>query len=441
MEIEICTIGGYEQVGKNMTAVRIDNEVIIIDMGIYLPAIINYEGEDWHTLSANQMIDYGALPNDNIIKEWIRDVKAIILGHCHLDHIAGVPYLSAKYRAPIYGTPFTIEVLKTILDDENIILPNKMVAMLSGKKVKISKNIEFEFVNVTHSTLQTVMIAIHTLKGTILYANDFKLDNHPVLGKKPDYLKLKDIGKNGVLCLIVESLYPEKDMKTPSEKVARELIKDVLLGVDNKGKAIFVATFASHLARIRSAIDFGKSLNRRVVLLGRSMGKYVSSAEHVQLIEYSKEAQICGYSNQIKATLRDIDRNRGKYLVVCTGSQGEPSSILDKLINKQLPFRFKEGDHVIFSCKTIPSPLNITNRQALEDALKKEKVRLFLDIHQSGHAAREDLRDFINLVKPKNIIPAHGELHMEQALENLAKEMGYHDSQIHVMGNGKRLIL
>src|SRR3989338_4721442 len=315
MEIEICTIGGYEQVGKNMTAIKVDDEVIIIDMGIYLPAIINYEGEDWHTLSSAQMISLGSIPDDRVIEDWQKKVKAIILGHCHLDHIAGVPYLAAKYRASIYGTPFTLEVLKTILDDEKISLPNKLKPVNTGRIVNISKNISIEFINVTHSTLQTAMIAIHTPKGIIIYANDFKFDNHHVLGKKPDYERLKELGKRGVLCLIVESLYADKDMKTPSEKVARELLKDVLLGVDNKGKAVFVATFASHLARIRSAIDFGKKMNRKVVMLGRSMGKYVSSAEHANLIQFSKEAEIAGYKGQIGKILKHVNAHREKYLV------------------------------------------------------------------------------------------------------------------------------
>lgn len=442
MEIEICTVGGFQEVGKNMTAIRVGDEVIIIDMGIYLPAIINYEGEDWHTLSSAQMIGLGAIPDDREIEAWQKNVKAIVLGHCHLDHIAGVPYLASKYRASIYGTPFTLEVLKTILDDEKVNLANKLKPVHTGKKIEITKNISIELINVTHSTLQSAMIAVHTPRGIILYANDFKFDNHPVLGKKPDYERLTELGNEGVLCLIVESLYAEKDMKTPSEKVARELLKDVLLGVDNKGKAVFVATFASHLARLRSAIDFGKKMNRKVVFLGRSMGKYISSAEHVNLVQFSKEAEIAGYKGQISRILKNVNAHRDKYLVICTGSQGEPGSILDKLIKKQLPFNFKEGDHVVFSCKTIPSPLNIENRANLEGALKKEKVRLFLDIHQSGHAAREDLRDFINMVKPQNIIPAHGEEHMEEALARLAEEMGFEENtQIHLMKNGDKIKL
>ena len=440
MALEICTVGGYKEVGKNMTALKIDDEVILIDMGIFLPALIDYEGEDYRHLSSDQLIHLGAIPNDHVIHDWKKDVKAILIGHCHLDHLAAVPYLAAKYRAPIVGTPFTIEVLKTLLKDESTRLPNKLRAINPNSSLKVSDNISVEMINVTHSTLQATMIAVHTKYGVILYANDFKFDNHPVVGDKPNYKMLKDIGKKGVLCLIVESLYSTRDMKTPSEKVARELLKDVMLGVDNEGHAIFVTTFASHLARIKSIIEFSKKLNRKIVFLGRSMAKYIKSAENVKIINYSKEGKIFAYRSQAEKALKHVEKNRGEYVVVCTGSQGEPSSILDKIVNGQLRFKFKEGDHVIFSCKTIPAELNIANREILESKLRMNKVRIFKDIHVSGHASREDLRDFIDMVKPRHIIPAHGEDFMKEALSKLCEEIGYKIGEsVHIMNDGERL--
>ncbi|MDP2946797.1 MAG: MBL fold metallo-hydrolase, partial [Nanoarchaeota archaeon] len=258
MEIEICTVSGYTEVGKNMTAIRIDDEVIICDIGIFLPPIIGYEGEDHRHLSADQMINLGAIPNDSVIAEWKGKVKAIVLGHCHLDHIAGIQYLAAKYRAPIIGSPFTTEVLKSILRDDDIKLPNKIRILNLNSKIKISKNITIELIEITHSTPQSCMIAIHTPKGIVLYACDFKFDSTPTMGNKADFKKLREIGKEGVLVLICESLYSMRDMKTPSEKVARELLKEVMLGVDTRGKAVFVTTFASHIARIKSTIEFAK---------------------------------------------------------------------------------------------------------------------------------------------------------------------------------------
>ncbi len=285
------------------------------------------------------------------------------------------------------------------------------------------------------------MTCIHTPEGYIIYSNDFKFDNSPVLGDKPNYKRLEEIGKSGKLrVLIVECLYATKDMKTPSEKVARELLQDVLLGVENKGKAIYVTTFASHIPRIRSIIDCGKKMKRKVVILGRSMGRYIRAAESVGLVKFSKEAHIVSYKGEMNKAFAEISKNPGKYLIVGTGNQGEPNSILDKLLRGNIfPFSFKEGDHVIFSCKTIPHPLNLANRKVIEEKLKKSKVRIFTEIHVSGHAAREDLRDFITMVKPDNIIPSHGNQLMAKALGELAEEIGYKIGEnVHILTDGNR---
>src|SRR3989344_7212478 len=190
--IEVCSIGGYSEVGKNMTALKIDNEVVIFDMGIFLPAIINYEeeGNDRSNLDREGMIKLGAAPDDSVIDDWKDQVKAILVGHCHLDHIAAIPFLADRYKAPIYGTPFTIEVIKQTLYDEHSKISNPLKVVNVNSKIKISDNISVEFINMTHSTLQTSIIVIHCKYGTIIYANDFKFDNHQVLGKKPDMDRL-----------------------------------------------------------------------------------------------------------------------------------------------------------------------------------------------------------------------------------------------------------
>lgn len=441
MEIEVCTVGGYNEVGKNMTAIRIDDEVVICDMGIFLPPIIGYEGEDYKHLSTDQMINLGAVANDSVISDWKKNVKAIVLGHCHLDHIAGIPYLAAKYRAPIIGSPFTIEVLKSILREDNISLPNKIKVLNLNSKIKISKNITIELISITHSTPQSSMVAIHTPKGIVLYACDFKFDSTPTMGDKVDFKKLREIGKEGVIALICESLYSMRDMKTPSEKVARELLKEVMLGVDNRGKVVFVTTFASHIARIKSAIEFAKKLNRQPLFLGRSMAKYIKAAENIKLVNFSKEGKISGFRKQSERLLKQVEKEREKYVVICTGSQGEPGSILDKIVRGDLDFKFSEGDIVIFSCKTIPTEINQANRKALEEALKAKKVRIFIEIHVSGHSSREDLRDLIKMVKPKNIIPAHGEASMTSAFAELAEEEGYKTGEnVFIMRNGQKII-
>ncbi|MEK6974282.1 MAG: RNase J family beta-CASP ribonuclease [Nanoarchaeota archaeon] len=438
MSIEFFAIGGFEEVGKNMCALKIDSDVIILDMGLFIPRLLDIEEENSakEYLTRERLIKLGAVADDSVLDNYKDNVKAIIIGHCHLDHSGAAPYLAPRYRCPIYGSPFTIEVLKNTLNDDHIKIPNELRAINPGSWFNLTKDISIEFINITHSTIQTVVVAISTKYGIVVYANDFKLDNHPVVGKKPDYPRLKALGDSKkVLALISDALYASEEKKTPSEKVAREMLSDVLLGTDNKGHAILVTTFASHIARLKSIIDLGQELDRKVVFMGRSLKKYVNSAENLKLVYFKNKIKLLPYRNQIKKALKIIEKNRGKYLIACTGNQGEPNSVLVRIANGEYAFKFIPEDHVIFSSRTIPAPENIENRAKLETNLKNKKVRIFKDIHVSGHAAKEDLRDFIDILKPKHIIPIQGTLEILEGLSKLAEEMGYKDENIHLLND------
>lgn len=440
MNIDICTVGGYNEVGKNMTAVKIGNESIILDMGFYLPAIIDFEeeGGDRTRIGPQHLIDIGAIPNDTVISSWKPSVKAIIPSHAHLDHIGAIPTLASKYKCPVLGTPYTIKVLKNMMKDDRMRIKNQIKPMPPNSSYKISPDIEVEFINMTHSTLQTAMIAVHTKRGTIIYANDFKFDDHPVVGKKPNYKRLKEIGKGNVIALIVDSIYAGADRKTPSEKVARELLKDVMLGTNNSNNGMIATCFASHIARLRSIVDFGEKLGRRVIFLGRSLSKYVKAAESLNLVNFSN-VEVVGFASQVKRHIPKINKKYKKYLVVCTGGQGEPGAVLTRMSTGSIPFNFHSGDQVLFSNKVIPVGINIAARQELEARLKQKKVRIFKDLHTSGHCSREDLRDLIEMVKPQHIIPAHGNLTMRSALMDLGIDMGYSQKNIHLVRNGLKI--
>jgi ribonuclease J len=424
--IDIYAVGGYDDVGKNSTAINVDGEVILIDLGVHLENYIKLtEDEDLIKISPEKLMDVGAVPNISVLNGIKENVKAIVISHAHLDHLGAVPYIAEKFKAPIIGTPFTVEVIKSILKDDKIRIPNEIKTLTSNSSIKISENIILEFIHITHSTPQTALVAVHTKYGTVLYANDFKLDSYPTLGKVPNIKRLKEIGKQGVLALIVESTYADDAKKMPSESVAKEMLRDVLLSTDNKDNIIIVTTFSSHIARLKSIIEFGKKLNRRIVFMGRSLTKYVKAAEKVGIVDFSKDVEFAKFGKQIKSKLGKVDKEREKYLLVVTGHQGEHKSVLYRICRGEFEFKFNSNDNVIFSCRTIPTPTNIANREALESELKQDGVRIFKDIHQSGHAAREDLRDFINMLRPKNIIPAHGNNVMKEALADLAVEMGY----------------
>lgn len=440
--IEIATVGGYDEVGRNMTAVKIDDEVVIFDIGIHLERYTSYtQDEDLINIDPETLIAVGAVPNIALIDDWKDKVKAIIPSHAHLDHVGGIPFLSNFYRAPVLCTPFTGEVLRAILKDEKIRMKNPIKIININSSYRISKELVVEFVNMTHSTPQTVLIALHTKYGSILYANDFKFDQYPTLGKKPDFRKLEELGNKGVLALIIDSTYSNLAKKMPSESVAKEMLKDVLLGTDSKNKAVVITTFSSHLARLKSIIEFGRKMNRKIVFMGRSLSKYVHAGEETNIIRFSQEVELVKYSRQIKRRLSQIMKEgKHKYMLVVTGHQGEPKSTLAKIINGEFDFKFNSGDHVIFSCNIIPTATNRANREVIEKRLEQYGVRIFRGIHVSGHAAREDSRDLIGFVKPKHIIPSHGDLRLTSGMVNLATEMGYRlNESIHQMKNGQRI--
>ncbi|MFO8015954.1 MAG: RNase J family beta-CASP ribonuclease [Candidatus Woesearchaeota archaeon] len=439
--LEICTVGGYEEVGKNCTAIKVDDEVVIIDMGLHLDNYIAYtEDEDVYDFSPRKLTEIGAVPDLSLISEWRDKVKAIIPTHAHLDHLGAIPFLSDKFEADILCTPYSKAVLEAILKDEKIKLRNPIKALNPNSTHKISDKIKIEFINMTHSTPQTVMVLIHTPYGKVLYANDFKFDSHPVLGKKPNFRRLSELKKENITCLIVDSIYAGNARKTPSEAVAREMLKDVMIGTNTKGKGLIVTTFSSHMARLKSIINFGKMMNRRIVFLGRSLGKYVSAGEDIKLIDFSKDAKIIRYKEKIRKQLKKLEKNKSKYLLVVTGHQGEPKSVLSRIVTGSLPFSLDRGDHVIFSCKVIPNETNKANREELERKLREKGVRIFKDIHVSGHCSREDLRDLVETVRPKNIIPAHVEREKAQEMVELSEEMGYKRGEtVHLMSDGKRI--
>ena len=439
--MEIFTIGGYSEVGKNMTAIKVKDEIIIIDMGLFLPKLLSVQEEgDPRDMPASKLIKLGVIPDDSVLEKDKDKVKAILFGHGHLDHVGAAPYLAKKYKCPLIGTGYTIEILKSLYEDKKQKPANQIKVLNANSSMKISNNFEIEFINITHSTLQVVLIAIHTPEGTVLYGNDFKFDNHPVLGKKPNYELLRKLGNKGIKCLILDCLNSRIDMKTPSEKVARELLKDVMLGTSNKGNAVIVTTFSSHISRLRSIIDFGKKMNRKVVFMGRSLYKYVTLAEKLKLVNFSKEVEICGYRKLTQQRLKEISKERDKYLIVCTGNQGEPNATLARIASGELPFELKPNDEVIFSCRTIPTAETMRNRELLEKKLKQKGVRIFTNIHTSGHASREDHRDLISLTRPKHLIPAHGDFDMTSGLLSLAQEMGYKPTEtVHLMHDGSVL--
>ncbi len=441
MPIEVCAISGFSKTEGNSVAVKVDDEVVILDMGLSMEPYIKFseDREDVQLKTYTSLLKADAVPDYGHIAEWKEQVKAIICSHGHLDHAGAVPFAAPLFpMSPVVSTPYSIEIIRTILADERIKLPNRLVAVNLGSSYTISENIRVEFVNITHSIPQAAMVVLHTPYGKIMYVNDFKLDRHPVIGQKPDFSHLQKLGEEGIKLLILNSLYAHKHSKCPSESVAKEMLKDVMLGCNSEGSAMLVTTFSSHMARLKSIVELGQKLNRKIVFLGRSLDKYVRAAETVNIINFSKQMDIFKHRDQVQKVLRRIEKEgREKYLIVCTGHQGEPKAILSRIARGELDFKFRPGDLVIFSCQVIPVEINKLNREKLEHSLLSKNVRIFRDVHVSGHGHLEDHRDLLGLLKPQQIIPIHAGPAKGHMLAEFAAKLGLDNTT--VVHDGKRI--
>ena len=443
--MEICTIGGYEEVGKNMTAIKLGEDVFILDAGVYLPPLIELqESEDQQNYTTEKLRKIGALPNDLILDKlgWTDKVRAIIIGHAHLDHVGGIPYVAKRYpQATIYASPFTMAVLRSIMEDDKMTIPNKMKVIQPDSSINIkgkSETYKIDFVHTTHSTIQCVFPVIHSKKESIMYALDFKFDNFPTIGNPPNFKKIKSL--SGIHTLIVDALYSGTDRRTPSERIARNLLEEALSTARSKNAALFITTFSSHIARLASIVDLAKSTGREIIFLGRSLNKYVNAAIEVNKCPFKNKVKLVKYRKQINSILGKVEKNRGKYLIVCTGHQAEPGSIMDRVVKGETPFNFRKGDNVIFSSSVIPAPANIMNRDRMDRKLNSRGVRVQKDVHVSGHGSRGDLKDLLLMLRPKHVVPAHGSLQQEAPMIELSAELGYKFGEnAHLTSNGKVL--
>ena len=446
VDVEIRPVGGYSDFGRNMTCVRVGKEAVIFDMGIRLDRILLDEDAVFDEMHPVDLQRLGAIPDDTVLKDLGAKVVAIVIGHAHLDHVGAVPKLAPHYKdAPIYGTPYTIKFIEQQTTQwqkggkPKRTIPNRLVAMEAGDRIQLSKGIELEFVHTTHSIVQTVFPVLHTDAGAIVYAVDYKFDNTPVLEHKPDYRRMRGLANEGVAACIVESTNAGHETKTPSETVARDMLKDFLFGIENERDGIIVTTFSSHIARIKSICEFGDKLGRKVVLLGRSMDKYTSIARDLGILDLPKNVEIAGHGKAVQQVLKRIGDRREEYLLVGTGHQGEPDSFLPKLASGLFPYEIEKHDQVIFSANTIPHPVNVANRHILETKLKMRGARVIKGAHVSGHASRVDHQELLRILEPQQVFPNHGGIALQSEFVELAHGEGYDlNDGIHILRNGEK---
>ncbi len=433
--MKVHTLGGYEEVGRNMTAVETNGETVIFDMGYEMEEVIGADGEV-NEMTTNDTLETGAIPKDKSIMN--NDVRAIVIGHGHLDHVGAIPKLAGAYDCPILCTPYTKKIVEKQIEDDRKNIDNPVIAVEKGDEYNISDNLDLEFMHVNHSIPQATLSLLKTPEGDVVYGNDMKIDRSPVGEKTTDTKRLKRAGEEGIKLMIPGTTRVDDEGRCRSEASVAVELEDVLQSCYDAGGAVILSTFSSQISRLKSVIEANDG-QRKIAFVGRSLKEYTKAAEELDLIDLS-DVEVVSYFNECKELMDKVDGARDEWLVVATGNQGEPGAQLDKIASQTYPFKFREGDHVIFSSQVIPTPLTQANRYSLEKKMKEQGVRLYKDIHTSGHAKKEDHRDFIDFMQPENIVPSHGNIQKLGSYVELAREEGYSlEEDVFIGENGRTI--
>ncbi|MBE6533629.1 MAG: ribonuclease J [Ruminococcaceae bacterium] len=415
-KLKIISLGGLGEIGKNITIVEYENDIIIIDCGLGFP------DEEMPGIDL-------VIPDVTYLEENAHKIRGLVLTHGHEDHIGAIPYILRQINPPIFGTRLTLGILQHKLSEHP--LPNKpsLNCVEAGDVVRLGV-FSVEFIHVNHSIADACALAISTPVGMLIHSGDLKIDVTPIDGDMIDLTRFGELGKKGVLLFMCESTNAERAGHSPSEKsVGRSLEYIFTL---NKDKRIVIATFSSNVHRVQQIIDASVRHSRKVAITGRSMLNIVGAA--VEL----------GYMNLPQGALIDINEIKRykpeEITVITTGSQGEPMSAL---------FRMAAGDHsqitlgakdlVVLSSSPIPGNEKLISR--IVNELVNHGVSVLRDsafeVHVSGHAYRDELKLLTSLVKPKFFMPIHGEYRHLAANKELAEEVGIDSSRIIISDVGK----
>jgi len=403
-ELIFCPLGGSGEIGMNMNLYaygKADNQKwIIVDMGVTF-------ADD--TIPGVDLI----MPDPGFIIDKKDDLLGIVLTHAHEDHIGAVAHIWPELRCKLYATPFTAALLTEKFKEKKIDISSFLKIVPLNSQIKLGA-FEIDFVTLTHSILEPNGLSIKTPLGTILHTGDWKIDPNPLIGNRIDEEKLKKIGNSGVSTMICDST----NIFSPGRAGSESDVRDSLLRImELKMKRILVTSFASNVARMETIFYCAKKTGRSICLVGRSMHRIY------------KAAKKCGYLKGLIEPLEPRDAkkvSKNKILYLATGSQGEPMGAMNRIVNGSHPDVFlEEGDCVIFSSKIIPG--NEKKLYNLQNQIVKNNIEIISEenafVHVSGHPNRDDLKDMYKWVKPKSIIPVHGEHRHMQEHVSFAKEM------------------
>ncbi len=413
--LRILPLGGVGEIGKNLTIVELDDEILVVDCGLSFP--------DEEMFGIDLVV-----PDVSYLAERRDKVKAFLITHAHEDHVGALPYVLPRFPGvPVYASTLARGQLAGKFREHRL-KDNPLLAFEPGETIAPGALSATGF-RVGHSIPDAMGICIRTPLGNVIFTGDFKIDQTPVDGKGTDFHRLAEFGREGVLCLLSDSTRAEFPGYTPSERTVGEAFREIMEGLDGR---VIVATFASNIARVQQVFDAAASFGRKVAVIGRSMEQNTRVAGDLGYLRWGPDQLIP------KDRIRDIPD--GELVIATTGAQGEPMAGLARMANRD--HRFVEigpGDTVIVSASPIPGNEESVARTI--DNLFKNGANVYYHAnkraHVSGHASQEELKLMLNLTRPRHFIPVHGEFRMLVQHGRLAAEVGVAPENIYIIDNGQ----
>ncbi len=406
--LKAIPLGGVGEIGKNMWVVEYGDDIVVLDCGLMFP-------ED-EMLGIDLVI-----PDISYLLENQDKVRGIVLSHGHEDHVGALPYVLPQLNVPVYATKLAQGLVSVKLKEHRLLGSVEQVVIEAGDVIEMGE-LTIEFIRVAHSIPDAVSVIVHSPVGTLVYTSDFKFDQSPMDGKVTDFGRLAELGAKGVLVLISDCTRVEQPGFTPSERLVTETFDRVFQRAQGR---VLITTFASNISRVQQAIQSAHRFGRKAAVVGRSMESNIAIAQELDYISIPDGALM---------RVEEVNKlPSDKILYVTTGAQGEPTSVLSRIANREhRQIQLKPGDTVIISATPVPGneeavarTINNLFRQGVDVIYGSES-----SVHVSGHASREELRLMINLLRPQFVVPAHGEYRHMVLYKRLAEECGIPSSNI-----------
>ena len=415
LPLRVVPLGGFGEIGKNLLALEYDRDILVIDAGLMFPE--------------SDMLGIDLVyPDITYLTERADRVQAVVLTHGHEDHIGALPYLLKYLDVPVYATALTRGLAELKLKEAGLLADSELHTITEEDRLTLGC-FTVEFFHICHSIPDAVGIVVHTPAGTVVHVTDFKFDQHPVDGKLIDVERLRALGDSGVLLLMSDSTNADTEGFTPSEQAINGTLEDIMAAAPGR---VILATFASNISRIQQVINVARLNGRRVGVIGRSMVNNVRMAINLGFLDVAYD--------DLLSTSEMNNRPPQKVVIVCTGTQGEPSAVLARLASgEHAQLEIVPGDTVVLSATPIPGNEELVNH-IIDDLFRLGADVIYsdlCDVHVSGHGSQEDLKLMLSLVRPKFFVPMHGEYRHLVLHSRIARKAGIPDANMLIVESGQ----